>query len=90
MFRPADTSPEAWEVFLEIQRRMTPEEKAARVFEWSELVRQFTEAGLRQQYPAADDREIPLRYARRTLGEELFTRAYGDVLPNDEPFTRNT
>jgi hypothetical protein len=89
MFRPADTSPEAWEVYLDIQRRMTPEEKVARVFEWSELVRQFAEAGLRRQYPTAGEPEILLRYARRTIGPELFRRAYGDVLPDDEPPIRN-
>ena len=87
--RPADTSPEAWEVFLEIQRRMSPEEKIARAFEWSEVVRRFAEAGLRERYPNADDHEILLRYARMTLGRELFRQAYGDVLP-DEPASPNT
>ena len=82
--RPADTSPEAWEVFLDIQRRMPPEEKIARAFEWSEIVRGFAEAGLRQRYPYADDHEILLRYARMTLGKDLFQRAYGDAL-SDEP-----
>ena len=87
--RPADTSPEAWKVFLEIQRRMSPEEKMARALEWSEVVRRFAEAGLRERYPNADDHEILLRYARMTLGEELFRQAYGDALP-DEPVSPNT
>jgi hypothetical protein len=81
---PRDTSPEAWEVFQELQRRMSPGEKIARAFEWSEVVRRFAEAGLRQRYPAADDHEILLRYARMTLGEDLFRKAYGNALP-DEP-----
>jgi hypothetical protein len=85
---PEDTSPEAWKVYLEIQRRMTPGEKLARCLEWSEVTRRFAEAGLRQQYPLADDREILLRYARMTLGAELFHKAYGDVLP-DEPTRRD-
>jgi len=87
--RPRDTSPEAWEIFLELQRRMSPGEKIARAFEWSEVVRNFAEAGLRQQYPAADDREILLRYARMTLGEELFRKAYGNALP-DESASQDT
>lgn len=78
---PADTSPEAWKVFLEIQRRMTPGEKIVRALEWSEIVRGFAEAGLRERYPAADEHEILLRYARMTLGQDLFRSAYGDALP---------
>jgi hypothetical protein len=87
--RPDDTSPEAWEVYLDIQRRMPPAEKIARAFEWSEVVRRFAEAGLRERYPDADEHEILLRYARMTLGEELFRKAYGDALP-DEPTSPNT
>jgi len=81
---PADTTPEAWKVFLDIQRRTTPGEKIRRVFEWSEFVRRFAEADLRRRCPAADGHEILLRYARRTLGSELFRKAYGDALPDDE------
>jgi hypothetical protein len=87
--RPADTSPKAWEVFLDIQRRMSPEEKIARAFEWSDVVRRFAEAGLRERYPDAGEHEILLRYARMTLGPELFRRAYGDTLP-DESARPNT
>jgi exoribonuclease R len=86
---PADTSPEAWKVFLEIQRRMTPGEKFQRALEWSEVIRRFVEADLRGRHPEADDHEILLRYARRTLGQELFRSAYGDALPDDEPAGRN-
>jgi hypothetical protein len=88
--RPADTSPEAWEVFLDIQRRMTPGEKFGRALEWSALTRAFAEAGLRRRWPGADSREILLRYARLSLGEELFRKAYGDALPEDEPARRNS
>ena len=66
--RPRDTSPEAWKVFLDIQRRMPPEVKLQRTLEWSELGRRFAEAGLRERYPRAHEHEILLRYARLTLG----------------------
>ncbi len=85
---PQDTSPEAWKVFLDIQRRMTPEEKLARCLEWSEVTRRFAEAGLRDRFPGADDREILLRFARLTLGPDLFRKAYGEALP-DEPTCGN-
>jgi hypothetical protein len=82
---PADTSPEAWKVFLDIQRRMTPGEKLARVFEHSDFVRSLTMAGIRRRHPGSSEREVFLRFARQTLGEELFGRVYGDSLSDNEP-----
>ena len=79
--RPADTTPEAWRVFLEVQRRMSPAEKVQRVFEMSRLIRSAAESGLRHAYPEADDREIFLRAARQRLGPELFRKVYGRSLP---------
>jgi hypothetical protein len=87
--RPADTSPEAWEVLTALQRKMPPEEKMQLAFEWSEIIRQFAEAGLRERYPHAGEREIFLRYARQTLGEELFRKVYGNELPDDAPSCQN-
>lgn len=62
---PADTTPDAWKVFLEIQRRLSPAEKLRRALELSALVRGAAEAGLRGLYPLASEREIFLRTARR-------------------------
>lgn len=69
--RPADTTPEAWRVFLEVQRRMSPAEKVKRMFEMSRLIRSAAESGLRHAYPDAEDREI-------------FLKVYGRTLPDDE------
>jgi len=80
---PLDTTPEAWEAFLAIQRRMTPEQKIQQALEMSALVRELMEAGLRQQFPQAGDREIFLRRVRLELGPELFRKAYGDAIPDD-------
>jgi hypothetical protein len=82
--RPADTSPEAWKVFLDIQRRMTPAEKIRRVFDRSRMQRRLTETCLRQKYPAASDEEIFLRRARLELGRDLFRRVYGDALREED------
>lgn len=87
--RPADTSPEAWEVLTTLERNMPPAEKMQLAFEWSEIIRQFAEAGLRERYPQASEREIFLRYARQTLGEQLFHTVYGNELPNDAPSCQN-
>ena len=81
--RPADTSPEAWEQYWNILRRMKSEEKLQRAFDLSRLMRSFAEAGLRERYPLATDREIFLRRIRQEWGPALFRRVYGDVLPDD-------
>jgi hypothetical protein len=76
--RPRDTSPEAWKVWLDLMRKMTPEEKLQRTVEFSGMVRRFGEAGLRQAYLDAGEREIFLRAAQRQLGNELFQKVFGD------------
>ena len=83
--RPADTSPEAWEFLLALERRMTPGERLTRVFEHSELARSLVKAGIRQQHPDATDDEVFLRFARQILGFDLFLKVYGNSLPHDEP-----
>jgi hypothetical protein len=77
--RPADTTPEAWQVFLDSQRRMSPGEKLARVFEHSAFVRSLIMAGLRRRHPDATEPELFLHFARQTLGDELFVKVYGDA-----------
>jgi len=82
---PADTSPEVWKVFLDLQRKMPPSEKLQRTLEWSDMIRKFAEAGMRQRCPNADEAEIRLRFARMTLGQELFQKAFGQELSEHEP-----
>jgi hypothetical protein len=83
--RPRDTSPEAWKVYLDIQRRMSPSQKLRRTFEFSAFVNALAEGVERQKYPAAGEREIFLRLARRRLGPVLFRKVYGGELPDEEP-----
>ena len=83
--RPADTSPEAWKVYIDLQRRMPASEKLRLTFEYSEFIRRVCLAGLRQRYPQAGEREIFLREARQRLGRDLFRKVYGDELPDDRP-----
>src|SRR5437016_266097 len=81
--RPISVSPETWEVFIETQRRMSPQEKLSMAFEGSALLRRLIEGALHDRHPSADSHEILLRYARLTLGDDLFRRAYGDQLGDD-------
>ncbi|MCX6632396.1 MAG: hypothetical protein NTW28_32730 [Candidatus Solibacter sp.] len=75
--RPRDTSPEAWKVLMDLVRRMSPEEKLRRAIEFTAMVRKLGEAGIRQAYPQASEREIFLRVAQRQLGDE-FQKVFGD------------
>jgi len=79
---PADTSPEVWELVLDLQRKMSPSQRLQYALEWSEVVRQFQLAGVRRRYPDADEREIFLRAARINLGDELFQKVYGEAIPD--------
>ena len=63
---------------MDLTRKMSPAEKMQRALELSWTVRLAAEAGLRQAYPHASDREIFLRSARQNLGAELFRKVYGD------------
>jgi hypothetical protein len=75
--RPADTSPEAWRVLMELIRRLPAEERLRRAMELSEMVRLAGEAALRRAHPNASEREIFLLAAREKLGDELCRRVYG-------------
>jgi hypothetical protein len=72
-----DTSPEALEVFYEVQRRRTPEQKRDDVFELSEWMLESARAGVRLRYPEADEREVFLRATALRLPRELMIAVYG-------------
>ena len=81
-----DTDPRAMEVWLELLRKMTPEEKLARSLELSELAFRMSEAGVRRAYPHAGEREVFLRAAARRLSREQMIAAYGwDPESNVQP-----
>jgi len=73
----ADTSHDAMDVWLDLQRKKAPGEKLALVLEASQFVLQLYEMGVRRLHPEADDREVLLRVAARHLSRDLMIRAYG-------------
>ena len=73
----ADTSAEAEQVVLEIARRRTPGEKAARVWAMMEYVHNLAFAALRRQRPELTNDEVRLRLTARRLGRELTIEVYG-------------
>ena len=72
-----DTDPHALEVFFEIQRRKTPEQKLEEAFALSDGLAKQVELGIRHRYPNADEREIFLRSASTRIPRELMIKAYG-------------
>jgi hypothetical protein len=76
--RPADTTPEAWKFQMDLIRRMPPAERLRRSLELSEMVRRFAEAGIRQKYPEASEREVFLHMAEQSLGRDLRRQVYGE------------
>ncbi len=82
----SDTDPQALEVFLSLQRRRTPSQKLKQVFEMTEVVLKAAEAGVRQMYPDAGEREVFLRAAARRLDPETMVKVYGwDPRLNERP-----
>jgi hypothetical protein len=77
-----DTDPKALEVFIDLQRKMTPAEKIEAVFQSNELVWRMAEARERQLHPHAEEREIFLRLAARHLDRETMMRVYGWYPPD--------
>ncbi|MGH9720394.1 MAG: hypothetical protein ACRD8O_09290 [Bryobacteraceae bacterium] len=73
----ADTQPKPFEVWVELQRRMTPGEKLAQVFEMAAMMIRAYEDRVRKQHPHANPREIFLRAAALRLGSDTVKRVYG-------------
>jgi len=73
----SDTDPQAAAVQLELIRRMSPSDKVRAVFEMTDMLMRLSEAGVRQLYPDASEREVFLRAAARRLGRETVARVYG-------------
>ena len=53
-----DTDPKALEVFIDLQRKMSPSEKIAGVFAMNEMLRRITEAHERRSTQACDRERI--------------------------------
>ena len=70
-------------MFIELVRKMTPEERLERAFQLSAFVRAFAESGIRSRHPHATDREVFLIAAKQRLGDDLFRKAYPNELVND-------
>ena len=72
-----DTDPRALEVFLDLQRKMNVSQKFQTIFSLMAMLWNLSEAGVRNMYPEANDREVFLRTASRRLDRDTMIRVYG-------------
>lgn len=72
-----DTDPRAMEVWIDLQRKMSPGDKIGAVLGASQFVLEAYEMGVRNLFPNASDEEVTRRVAARHLPRELVIKAYG-------------
>ena len=73
----ADTDEKAFEVLVDLYRKMTPGHKLKLAMDTTTFVIQLSEMGVRHDHPDASEREVFLRAAARRLGRETIIRVYG-------------
>ena len=76
-----DTSYWADRLLFDHLRRLGPVEKARLIDSACRMMDELLLAGLRQEYPQADEEELALRVAVRKYGAELVERFTGRTLP---------
>jgi hypothetical protein len=76
---PADTTPEAAAVQLEVYRRMSPVQRLEIALEMGDSLRRLSAAGVRRRHPEYTEEQVRLAVIRLSLGEELFRKAYPGV-----------
>jgi hypothetical protein len=72
-----DTSPRMREVYYRRLAEMTPSERVRIMADLWETGHALRCAGVRQQFPQADDDEVIFRVAAARFGEELAQKVYG-------------
>jgi len=73
----ADTTPEAFAVWIDLHRKMTPGQRLVQMFQMVNTMMRGYEEGVRRDYPHANEREVFLRAAARRLGPEMVKKVYG-------------
>ena len=72
-----DTDPKSREMWYRLLDAKPLGQQLSDVLDLYEMAIEFHKAGLRQQHPNADEREIFLRSAAARLGSELCREVYG-------------
>lgn len=72
-----DTHPEIERLLIEGYRRMSAAEKVRCVQQLNMSVWAMAASGVRSMHPNADEREVALRVASRTIPADLMVKAFG-------------
>ena len=73
----ADTDPRAFQVLVELRRKMTFDQRFRQFLEMAEMVLRGYQDRVRREHPLASEREVFLRAAALRLGNETVRRVYG-------------
>ncbi|WP_394843029.1 hypothetical protein LZC95_38995 [Pendulispora brunnea] len=79
--RSHDTHPAAYEVQLDVYRRMTPGRKVEIALELSESVRRTARSGIRKRHPEYSEQQVTRALVALIHGRETAQR----VWPNEPP-----
>jgi hypothetical protein len=66
-----DTTQEALEMQLECFRRMTPQERIAKMSSWSSQIKRMGFEAIRRRHPEYDDIQVQSKFIELTYGEQL-------------------
>jgi hypothetical protein len=69
---PADTSKEAYLKEIELIRKMSPEQRAARAFDLTDSMRENAIAGIKSEHPEYTREQIRNELLRRLVGERMY------------------
>jgi hypothetical protein len=76
---PADTTPDAARVHLEIIRRLSPERRLELACEMSNNLREVSVSGVRSRHLEYSDEQVRFAVARLMLGDELFRKVHPGI-----------
>jgi hypothetical protein len=76
---PRDTTPEAFQVQIEVLRRLGVEGRARMTFQLCDQLRCITAAGVRSRHPDYTDEKVRFAVIRLRLGAALFRKVYPGV-----------
>jgi hypothetical protein len=74
----ADTTREARAVQMDLYRRMSPARKFELICKAYRFGQTLAMGGIRMRYPDAAEEQIQGIWAREHLGEDLYSKAYGN------------
>jgi hypothetical protein len=71
MALPGDTSPAAWERYMDGMRRTSPQDRVRRAVEMSDELRHITRAGIRSRHPQWTPEQVQDELEDLMLGTDL-------------------